>query len=194
MTLLSKLELESIKTCVQILREEVAPLMYSHLEIFITGLCMYVVLTLVWCKFTNECSLHRSGSFRMTRLSNYALIFQWEPVEYFDNKIICDLVEERHKGIIAVLDEECLRPGDVSDSTFLGKLVVAIGQHNHFTSHELMSYEDRKTIDRDQFRLVHYAGEVTYSIIGIFVCIHVCVLNVLCVRAFVLWYILVMDV
>lgn len=28
---------------------------------------------------------------------------QWEPVTYFDNKIICDLVEEKHKGIIAVL-------------------------------------------------------------------------------------------
>ncbi len=91
---------------------------------------------------------------------------QWEPVEYFDNKIICDLVEERHKGIIAVLDEECLRPGEVSDATFLSKLVAAIGQHKHFTSHEVMKYEERKTINRDQFRLVHYAGEVTYCIDG----------------------------
>ena len=23
---------------------------------------------------------------------------EWEPVVYFDNKIICDLVEEKHKG------------------------------------------------------------------------------------------------
>ena len=23
---------------------------------------------------------------------------EWEEVEYFDNKIICDLIEERHKG------------------------------------------------------------------------------------------------
>ena len=28
---------------------------------------------------------------------------QWEQVEYFDNKVICDLVEEKHQGIIAVL-------------------------------------------------------------------------------------------
>ena len=28
---------------------------------------------------------------------------QWEQVEYFDNKIICDLVEEKHQGILAVL-------------------------------------------------------------------------------------------
>lgn len=23
---------------------------------------------------------------------------EWEPVEYFNNKIICDLIEEKHKG------------------------------------------------------------------------------------------------
>ena len=23
---------------------------------------------------------------------------EWEPITYFDNKIICDLVEEKHKG------------------------------------------------------------------------------------------------
>ena len=31
---------------------------------------------------------------------------QWEQVEYFDNKIICDLVEEKHQGILAVLVRE----------------------------------------------------------------------------------------
>ena len=87
-------------------------------------------------------------------------------MQYFDNKIICDLVEERHKGIMAVLDEECLRPGEVTDSTFLEKLTKAIGHHQHFVTHEMMDYEGRKTIERDQFRLLHYAGEVTYSING----------------------------
>lgn len=29
--------------------------------------------------------------------------FQWEPIPYFNNKIICDLVEEKHKGIISIL-------------------------------------------------------------------------------------------
>lgn len=28
---------------------------------------------------------------------------QWEPVPYFNNKIICDLVEEKHRGIISLL-------------------------------------------------------------------------------------------
>ena len=28
---------------------------------------------------------------------------QWEPVPYFNNKIICDLVEEKYRGIISIL-------------------------------------------------------------------------------------------
>ena len=32
-----------------------------------------------------------------------SVYFQWETVEYFDNKIICDLIEEKHKGIISIL-------------------------------------------------------------------------------------------
>ena len=31
------------------------------------------------------------------------LSVQWEPVQYFNNKIICDLVEEKFKGIISIL-------------------------------------------------------------------------------------------
>ena len=34
------------------------------------------------------------------------------------------------------------------------------------SSHEKLDYEGRKTIERDQFRLVHYAGDVTYSVTG----------------------------
>lgn len=91
---------------------------------------------------------------------------KWEPVEYFNNKIICDLVEEKHRGIIAVLDEECLRPGDVSDETFLAKLTAVVGTHAHFITHETSDYEGRKTIQRNEFRLRHYAGDVTYQIEG----------------------------
>lgn len=91
---------------------------------------------------------------------------EWEPVEYFNNKIICDLIEEKHKGIIAVLDEECLRPGEVSDMTFLSKLISTIGKHEHFVCHEMSDYEGRKEIGREEFRLKHYAGDVTYIATG----------------------------
>lgn len=28
---------------------------------------------------------------------------EWQNVEYFDNKVICDLIEEKHKGIHLIL-------------------------------------------------------------------------------------------
>ncbi|XP_029510212.1 unconventional myosin-Ih-like isoform X2 [Oncorhynchus nerka] len=91
---------------------------------------------------------------------------EWESVPYFNNKIICDLVEEKFKGIISVLDEECLRPGEATDMTFLEKLEEKMGGHPHFVTHKLADQKTRKTLERGDFRLLHYAGEVTYSVVG----------------------------
>uniref|UniRef100_A0A8B9SCM8 Myosin IC n=1 Tax=Apteryx owenii TaxID=8824 RepID=A0A8B9SCM8_APTOW len=94
----------------------------------------------------------------------------WEPVQYFNNKIICDLVEEKFKGIISILDEECLRPGDATDTTFLEKLEETVKNHPHFLTHKLADQKTRKSLGREEFRLLHYAGEVTYSVAG--KCVH----------------------
>uniref|UniRef100_A0AAY4CPH0 Unconventional myosin-Ic n=1 Tax=Denticeps clupeoides TaxID=299321 RepID=A0AAY4CPH0_9TELE len=90
----------------------------------------------------------------------------WEPVNYFNNKIICDLIEEKHKGIISILDEECLRPGDASDLTFLEKMEDSLGGHAHFVTHKLANGKIRKAVGREEFRLLHYAGEVNYNVHG----------------------------
>ncbi|XP_061162606.1 unconventional myosin-Ic-like [Saccostrea echinata] len=91
----------------------------------------------------------------------------WEKVDYFNNKIICDLVEGKPVGIIAIMDEECLRPGEPTDGTFLEKLNLNLGQHPHFVSHSSATdVAERKSIGRDEFRLLHFAGQVTYSIQG----------------------------
>uniref|UniRef100_A0A8C1E830 Myosin IHb n=1 Tax=Cyprinus carpio carpio TaxID=630221 RepID=A0A8C1E830_CYPCA len=97
---------------------------------------------------------------------------EWEPVPYFNNKIICDLVEEKHRGIISILDEECLRPGEATDFTFLEKLEEKMCGHPHFVTHKLADQKTRKTLERGDFRLLHYAGEVTYSVVGKFHLIH----------------------
>lgn len=39
----------------------------------------------------------------------------WQNIEYFNNQIICELVEQSHKGIIAIMDEACLNVGKVTD-------------------------------------------------------------------------------
>ncbi|XP_047237743.1 unconventional myosin-Ih isoform X2 [Girardinichthys multiradiatus] len=91
---------------------------------------------------------------------------EWEPVQFFNNKIICDLVEEKHGGIISILDEECLRPGDATDLTFLERLEKKMGNHPHFVTHRLADNMTRKTLERGDFRLLHYTGEVTYCVVG----------------------------
>uniref|UniRef100_A0A8D2A722 Myosin IH n=2 Tax=Sus scrofa TaxID=9823 RepID=A0A8D2A722_PIG len=91
---------------------------------------------------------------------------EWEPIQYFNNKIICDLVEERHKGIISILDEECIRPGPATDLSFLERLEEKVGKHAHFQTRKLAGPKSRKRIGWMEFRLFHYAGEVTYCTKG----------------------------
>lgn len=89
---------------------------------------------------------------------------QWTHVEYFDNKIICELIEEKHKGLIAFMDEECLRPGEPNDKSLLFKLNSRLSYHPHYISHEKADIRLQKIMGRDEFRLIHYAGAVTYNI------------------------------
>ncbi|XP_027720908.1 unconventional myosin-Ih [Vombatus ursinus] len=91
---------------------------------------------------------------------------EWEPIQYFNNKVICDLVEEKHRGIISILDEECLRPGSPTDLSFLEKLEEKVGKHAHFQTRKLAGPKARKKISWMEFRLLHYAGEVTYCARG----------------------------
>lgn len=73
---------------------------------------------------------------------------EWEPVAYFNNKIICDLIEEKHKGIIALMDEECLRPGDSSDLTLIAKMNKNLSYHKHYLAHEKADIRTQKTMAR----------------------------------------------
>ncbi|XP_049917844.1 unconventional myosin-Ic-like [Epinephelus moara] len=69
-------------------------------------------------------------------------------------------------GVKYRADEECLRPGDASDLTFLEKLEDTVGGHPHFVTHKLGDAKTRKVMGRDEFRLLHYAGEVNYNVNG----------------------------
>lgn len=65
-----------------------------------------------------------------------------------------------------MLDEECLRPGTVSDETFLNKLntIKSIVNHPHYESRGKLKSD--KTIDHNSFRLQHYAGAVSIQTIA----------------------------
>uniref|UniRef100_A0A8C5MDR4 Unconventional myosin-Ia n=1 Tax=Leptobrachium leishanense TaxID=445787 RepID=A0A8C5MDR4_9ANUR len=92
----------------------------------------------------------------------------WTRVDFFDNEIICNLIEASTKSILAILDEECLRPGTVTDATFLEKLGQQLKDHKHFKSKA--SQNDKRitdvTLPDNAFRIEHYAGQVNYNTEG----------------------------
>uniref|UniRef100_A0A6Q2WRJ8 Myosin IG n=1 Tax=Esox lucius TaxID=8010 RepID=A0A6Q2WRJ8_ESOLU len=61
----------------------------------------------------------------------------WQHIEYFNNQIIVDLVEQPHKGIISVLDEACLTGGQVTDTVCLQSMDTKLGQHPHYSSRKV---------------------------------------------------------
>lgn len=93
---------------------------------------------------------------------------QWTPVEFFDNSIICNLIENGTCGILAMLDEECLRPGTVSEDTFLGKLDQVCAAHRHYESKATQNAKRVTDVSLPPrcFRIHHYAGKVTYNATG----------------------------
>ncbi|CAN7980923.1 unnamed protein product [Ixodes pacificus] len=91
---------------------------------------------------------------------------QWEHIDYFNNAIICDLIEKNNHGILAMLDEECLRPEPVSDDTFLYKLTKVCQESPYFESKGCKNFMADASLPSQCFRLRHYAGAVTYSVVG----------------------------
>ncbi|XP_066470503.1 unconventional myosin-Ia-like [Tiliqua scincoides] len=92
----------------------------------------------------------------------------WTPVDFFDNTIICNLIEDGKGGILAMLDEECLRPGEVNETTFLDKLNHVFEKHKHYESRVTQNakYIMDASLSANCFRIHHYAGKVTYNVAG----------------------------
>ncbi|XP_054981018.1 unconventional myosin-If [Sorex araneus] len=84
---------------------------------------------------------------------------RWTPIQYFNNKIVCDLIENKLSppGIMSVLDDVCATmhaTGGGADQTLLQKLQAAVGCHEHFNSWS------------SGFVIHHYAGKVSYDVSG----------------------------
>lgn len=83
---------------------------------------------------------------------------KWKPVEFFNNKVVCDLIEEKRPiGIFIVLDDVCATlhaSSDGADEKLLLKLHETVGGHDHYTGIS------------NAFTIQHYAGHVTYEANG----------------------------
>ncbi|OQR90393.1 myosin-like protein [Achlya hypogyna] len=83
----------------------------------------------------------------------------WTPIPFFNNKVVCDLIEARNPpGIFYILDDTIKtmhsRQGDSVDATFLEKLTSVHKGHPHFSKRGRV------------FEVKHYAGNVQYNILG----------------------------
>ncbi|ESN91017.1 hypothetical protein HELRODRAFT_116401 [Helobdella robusta] len=83
---------------------------------------------------------------------------KWTPIDYFNNKIVCDLIEAKNPvGIICILDDLCATLHAVSegaDEKLLGKLNAGVGRHEHYQQ------------SGAGFVIQHYAGKVIYDVYG----------------------------
>uniref|UniRef100_A0A8C5P591 Myosin 1H n=1 Tax=Jaculus jaculus TaxID=51337 RepID=A0A8C5P591_JACJA len=89
-------------------------------------------------------------------------------INYCNEKLQQLLIERTLKAeqaeyeVEGIEDEECIRPGPATDLSFLEKLEEKVGRHAHFQTRKLAGAKGRKRIGWLEFRLLHYAGEVTY--------------------------------
>lgn len=83
----------------------------------------------------------------------------WEAIKYFDNQIVCDLIESnRPPGLFAIMDDVCITMAKeeeaVADRKLLDKLDMTYRSHPNFVRSER------------GFVIKHYAGDVEYSTDG----------------------------
>ncbi|KAF7337503.1 Microfilament motor [Mycena sanguinolenta] len=82
---------------------------------------------------------------------------KWNPIKYFNNKIVCDLIEERRPpGIFAALNDACATAHadpTAADSSFMQR-ASGLASNPHFESRG------------GQFLVRHYAGDVMYNVSG----------------------------
>eukprot|EP00730_Choanoeca_flexa_P005620 TRINITY_DN11985_c2_g3_i1.p1 TRINITY_DN11985_c2_g3~~TRINITY_DN11985_c2_g3_i1.p1 ORF type:complete len:1067 (+),score=311.13 TRINITY_DN11985_c2_g3_i1:157-3201(+) len=89
----------------------------------------------------------------------------WTDVKFFNNRVICELIEGQRNGILGILDEKCLMVGRMTDKDFMDHMDKELGRHDHYVSRG--SKRDEKALRHDiDFRLKHFAGDVTYQVTG----------------------------
>jgi ankyrin repeat protein len=82
----------------------------------------------------------------------------WKFIEFPDNQDVLDLIDVKHTGIMALLDEQCMLPKS-TDNKFTRYLYARCDRHPRFsaTSAQRVDYV---------FSIEHYAGLVEYSTEG----------------------------
>jgi len=84
-------------------------------------------------------------------------------VEFIDNQQVLDMIEQPPRGILPMLDDECLVP-EGSDTKFINKV-----EETHAKNPKFQTDVHRKLNDSFNFEIDHYAGVVNYNADGFMV-------------------------
>lgn len=57
---------------------------------------------------------------------------EWQTVEFFNNQVICDLVERPHQGVFAIMDEACLNVGKITDEVLYSFFFLVLRTVTYF--------------------------------------------------------------
>jgi len=84
---------------------------------------------------------------------------QWKDIKYFDNKVVCDLIEgTRPPGVFRLLDDTCKTvhslESAVCDAKFIEKVVKTLTGNEFLVVHG----------QGEEFTIKHYAGDVRYEV------------------------------
>ena len=75
---------------------------------------------------------------------------EWIQIDYFNNKPIVNLIEAR-PGILALLDEECIRPGDTGDQALLDKFNIHLKTQKFYESRNKNGMKERYVFEKKIF-------------------------------------------
>ncbi|KAG5887700.1 hypothetical protein JTB14_010771 [Gonioctena quinquepunctata] len=78
---------------------------------------------------------------------------EWTKIEYFNNVVICQLLEHESHGILSLLEE----PHVHSDAAYLTRVEQCCAGHSHCLAAD-------STLPSSTFEIRHYAGPVTYKV------------------------------
>lgn len=75
------------------------------------------------------------------------------------------MIELPRTGIFSILNEACFSIGNITDQIFLDELNKELSNNEYFTS-RFFDHKDKTMNFNEHFRIMHYAGQVTYSVNG----------------------------
>ena len=85
---------------------------------------------------------------------------EWVHIDYFNNQVICDLIDLPHKGILSLMDEACLNVGKTTDVMLLEAMDRKLRGNDHYTSRSVdtAASKNKNLVIGQDFVIKHYAG------------------------------------